>query len=211
MCNLLLVIMSRICILSFRTLPFVGILAVGLASCETKTQQSSEIIQAQADSTTKAVNRIASSNQSELFRTIIGVPAGDFRGFNFGDPVAKIKASETFEMFEDSTDHVGFTYETENVETIDVLYYLDKNQAFNSAQIDVYLVTEEATKQLWDQFDTYLSGKYTLEKRQGKRAFWRHHSGKRVSLEDVSKGKDFGIRFIVGDKALSLSPTKTDA
>jgi hypothetical protein len=187
----------------------VGVTTVAiLISCEPKNQQTSETTTAPTDSITATDDRVPSSNQSELMRTIIGPPTGDFRGFNFGDPVSKLKSSETFEMFEDSTDHVGFTHETDNFESVDVIYYLDNNQAMNGVRIDVYLNNANAATQLWEQFDTYLSGKYTVEKRQGQTAFWRRTDGKKIKLENVSKDKDFGIRLIIGDKANTPTAAK---
>ncbi|MFN4145676.1 MAG: hypothetical protein ACK4GN_07615 [Runella sp.] len=186
---------------------WVGIFAIGtltlLWGCESKQNTTQEKTlpptSEQPSNTPKTLN----TPQSELLRIIIGNTTGDFRGFRFGTPVSEIKAKETFEMFEDSTYHVAFTYETENFEAIDVIYNLDKNQTLSGIQVEVYLNDEIAVRNLFDQFDTYLSGKYTFHQKKGKIAWWRSSSGKIIQLEDVSKGKDFGIRLIIGPKGTS--------
>ena len=175
------------------------LVAIGLASCDPKTAQNTEQSPALKDSVATAPNPVVSSNQSELLKTIVGSTSdGFFRGLNFGDPVSKIKATEKFELFEDSTDHVGYTYETENFEAIDVLYYLDKNQTIKGFRVDSYLNSSAAVRGLWDQFDTYLSGRFQNDKKSSKVSVWRGANGVSIQLEDVSKGKDFGIRLSMG-------------
>jgi len=189
------------------SLAFVVVSTALLFSCGKSSEQTAEQQKPPSDSALSGTEPVVSTNQSELLKLIISPQGGDFRGFKLGDPLSKIKANERFELFEDSTTHVGFTYETENFEAIDILYYLDKNQALNSIRVDVYLNDAVAVGNLSEQFDTYLSGKYTPEKRETKSSDWRGKGGLSVSLKDVSKGKDFGLRLSMGpkgSKALSM-------
>jgi hypothetical protein len=185
---------------------FVVLATALLFSCGKSNEQTTEQ-QKPSDSTLSGTEPVVSTNQSELLKLIISPQGGDFRGFKLGDPLNKIKADEKFELFEDSTTHVGFTYETENFEAIDILYYLDKNQALNSIRVDVYLNDANAVSNLSEQFDTYLSGKYTPDKREAKSSDWQGKGGLYIVLKDVSKGKDFGLRLSMGpkgSKALSM-------
>lgn len=184
----------------FYSLVFVVLTTAFLFSCGKSGEQTSEQQKPQTDSVISDTEPVVSTNPSELLRLILSPQGGDFRGFKFGDPLSKIKSGETFELFEDSTNHVGFTYETENFEVIDILYYLDKNQALNSIRVDVYLNDANAVRNLSEQFDTYLSGKYTPDKKQGKTTTWRGQGGLVVTLEDVSKDKDYGLRLGMGPK-----------
>ncbi|MFN8344893.1 MAG: hypothetical protein U0X91_07815 [Spirosomataceae bacterium] len=186
---------------------FVTLSAYFLVSCGKKGEQTAEQQAPSADTVLNKTEPVVSTDQSELLRLVISPQGGDFRGFKFGDPIRKIKAEEKFELFEDSTGHVGYTYETENFEAIDILYYLDNNQALNGVRVDIYLNDAKAVKNLSEQFETYLSGKYTPDKKQGKTTAWRDNRGYSVALEDVSKGKDFGLRLGIGpkgSKALSM-------
>lgn len=144
------------------------------------------------------------SNQSELLQTIIGNSAGIIRGVQFGDPILKVKTNENFEMFEDTTDHVGFTFDTEQLETIDVQYYYDVNIGVHKINIDVYLNSKDATKQLWDASKEHFTEKYNApEKDSGKRISWKN-GNVIITLEDVSVGKDFGLKmsFVPVNKSL---------
>lgn len=184
----------------FYSLIFVVLATALLFSCGKSGEQTSEQQKPKKDSVISGTEPVISTNQSDLLRLILSPQGGDFRGFKFGDPLSKIKSGETFELFEDSTNHVGFTYETENFEAIDILYYIDKNQALNSIRVDVYLNDANAVQNLFEQFDTYLSGKYTPDKKQGKTTTWRGKGGIMVTLNDVSKGKDYGLRLGMGPK-----------
>lgn len=184
----------------------IAVSAIWVGSCDTKNQQAGEEEKPAVDTSAGVTTEVPNTSQSELLRTVLGKAGGNFRGLNFNDPISKVKELETFELFEDSTDHVGFTYETENFEAIDVLYYLDKNQLLNGIRVDVYLNDANSVKGLWSQFETYLSGKYAIDKKQGKVAFWKDKGGRMVKLEDVSKGKDFGLRLSIGAKGIKEMP-----
>lgn len=144
------------------------------------------------------------SNQSELLQTIIGNTSGIIRGVQFGDPILKVKTNENFEMFEDTTDHVGFTFDTEQLETIDVQYYYDVNIGVHKINIDVYLNSKDATKQLWDASKEHFIKKYDAPAKDGgKNVVWKN-GNVIITLEDVSVGKDFGLKmsFVPVNKSL---------
>ena len=180
-------------------LVFIGI-EVGLAmliGCDTKTQQRTEqTTPADQPAANNPTETAPASNQSELLKTIIGTPGqGLFRGINFGDNISKVRSMELFEMFEDTPTYVGFTHETENLESVDVLYYFDKNNRVNGVSVDVFLNSEKSVKELMYQFETYLSGKFGASTRS-KNAFDWKTAKTRVRLQDASQARDFGIKII---------------
>jgi len=190
----------------FFSLISVVIASIFLVSCAKNTESSTEQ-EPQKDSTISTTEAVISTSQSELLKLIINPQGGDFRGLSLGDALNKIKSQEKFELFEDSTDHVGFTYETENFEAIDILYFLDKNQTLSSIRVEIYLNDGNAVQNLSEQFKTYFSGKYTLENAQDKGTHWQSKKGILVFLEDVSKGKDYGLRLGIwpkGSKSMIL-------
>ena len=195
----------------FTNLSIIGclLIAFGLVvSCDSKTAKNTEQPPASSDSVAATLSPIINSDPSEMLKMVIGTTSeGFFRGLNFGDPVSKIKATETFELFEDKTDSVGYTYETENFESIDVLYLLDSKRNIKQIQIDVYVNSVSALNSLWDQFDTYLSGRFRNDKKTKKWAFWKGDNNVYVKLENISKGKDFGIKLSMGPKLSSSSTT----
>lgn len=150
------------------------------------------------------------SNQSELLTTIVGTSdEGIIRGIAFGDPVSKVKATEKFEMFEDSLRHVGYTFETEQLETIDVLYYFTPTgRTINKISVDIYLNSETATRQLWSSAEKRFTEKYgTPLEAKPRRVTWQKDALK-MRLEEVSEGKDFGLKLVFEPTDKSMLASK---
>ncbi|OJV17661.1 MAG: hypothetical protein BGO21_01230 [Dyadobacter sp. 50-39] len=178
----------------------VVLLAMALlaSACDTKTNEKTE---AAADSVVlhEPAPADLNSDQSTLLKTILGPaeqnPAGVvLRGIAFGDGIAKVKATETFDMFEETPDHLGYTSETAQLETIDVQYFLTAEKKVSKITIDVYLNSPEATKQLWNASKQYFSDAYSKPKEESKKITWNNKTI-RVDMEDVSEGKDYGLKF----------------
>jgi hypothetical protein len=182
------------CMKCFKNWLPVLLLAIVLPGCDTKTNEKTE---AAADSAVLPVpaSNDLNSNQSALLNTILGSSDDDvLRGISFGDPVSKVKASETFEMFEETADHLGYTSETAQLETIDVQYFFTPDKKVNKITVDVYLNSPEATKQLWNAGKNHFTETYAAPKEDGKKISWNNKSV-RVHMEDVSEGKDYGLKF----------------
>lgn len=171
------------------------LLALTLENCKTKTSQEKDAVVTDSAAVAPPAHEELNSDQSALLEKVLGEsPAGTFRGIVFGDPLSKVKATETFEMFEDAADHVGYTLETEKLETIDVQYFLNADKKVNKITVDVYLNSPDATRQLWNAGKEYLTKTYETPKENGKTITWNKNSV-HVSMEDVSEGKDYGLKF----------------
>jgi hypothetical protein len=176
-----------------------------LAACDTKNQQQTEQRTPIDSVATQPEDVVVVSNQSEFLRTIVGSTTNQFfRGLDLGQSVSDIKATEKFEIFEDSTNHVSYTHETDSFESVDVQYNLDKNKTIHDIRTDVYLNTKTSANNLWDQFDNYFSGRYVVAKAQGKTKIWKVKNGVFVKLMDVSEGKDFGLQIKMGPDAAKI-------
>ena len=175
-----------------------SLIAISMVNCDTKTNEKTEATKDSVVMNTPAPTDL-NSDQSALLQTIIG-PAENgqqgavLRGVGFGDPISKVKASETFEMFEETADHLGYTSETAQLETIDVQYFLTPDKKVNKITVDVYLNSPGATKQLWNASKKHFSEAYAAPKEESKKITWNNKSV-RVSMEDVSEGKDYGLKF----------------
>ncbi|MCE6992288.1 hypothetical protein [Dyadobacter sp. CY323] len=173
-------------------------LVLALISCDTKTNEKTE---STPDSVVLSQPAPAdlNSNQSALLTTILGSAEespenGILRGIAFGDPLSKVKATETFEMFEETPDHLGYTSETAKLETIDIQYFFTGDKKVNKITVDVYLNSPEATKQLWSAAKAHFTKNYETPKEEKKTISWNTKSVK-VNMEDVSEGKDYGLKF----------------
>lgn len=178
---------------------WVCLLGVLMTACQTQTTTTDEatvptdsaVLQDPASST-------INSNQSELLNTILGTSGeGIIRGIAFGDPISKVKATESFEMFEDSLRHVGFTFETDQLETIDVLYYFTPTgRPVNKITVDIYLNSETATRQLWSSAEKRFTEKYgTPLEATPQRISWKKDAVE-ATMEEVSEGKDYGLKLV---------------
>ena len=175
------------------------VLLCTLNACSTKTEEESDVKVTDSVALTDPAQQQLNSNQSTLLQTALAIPAsgnasGIIRGISFGDAISKVKATETFEMFEETADHLGYTLETPQLETIDVQYFLSPDKKVSKITIDVYLNSAEATKQLWDAGKRYFTENYTAPKEEKSILTWNNKSV-RINMEDVSEGKDFGLKF----------------
>ncbi|CAG4989694.1 hypothetical protein DYBT9275_00347 [Dyadobacter sp. CECT 9275] len=165
-----------------------------LTGCQTKTSDEPDTVSdsiAIANPTQEELN----SDQSALLQEILGSSSeGVLRGITFGDPISKVKATETYEMFEELPDHLGYTHETAQLETIDIQYFLTKENTVNKIAVDVYLNSDAATRQLWQTGQSHFTEKYGTAQGDKKLLTWNKNSVK-IRMEDVSQGKDFGLKF----------------
>ena len=166
------------------------------AGCQTKTNDEPDtVLESDSAALANPTQKELNSDQSALLLEVLGSSSeGILRGVSFGDPISKVKASETYEMFEELPDHLGYTHETAQLEAIDVQYFLTKENTVNKITVDVYLNSEAATKQLWQTGQTHFTEKYGASQGDKKLLTWNKNSVK-VRMEDVSKGKDFGLKF----------------
>ncbi|MCE7066224.1 hypothetical protein [Dyadobacter sp. CY326] len=171
--------------------------AAVIIGCDTKTNEKTESTPDSAVTEAPAPTNELNSDQSALLQTILGENNAEgsvLRGIAFGDAVSKVKASETFEMFEEVADHLGYTAETPQLETIDVQYFLTPDKKVNRITVDVYLNSPEATKQLWNAAKKHFTEQYEAPKEESNKVTWTKKSI-RINMEDVSKGKDYGLKF----------------
>ncbi|MCF2486558.1 hypothetical protein [Dyadobacter sp. CY347] len=181
---------------SFKTGFAAVIFTLAISGCDTKTNEKSEAATDTVKVEAPAENDL-NSDQSALLQTILGTEKAEgaiLRGISFGDPISKVKASENFEMFEETADHLGYTDETPQLETIDIQYFLTPDKKVNRITVDVYLNSPEATKQLWNAGKNYFTKDYDAPKEEPNKVTWNKKSV-RVNMEDVSKGKDYGLKF----------------
>jgi hypothetical protein len=180
---------------TLRNTLIIVILAFALGNCTSKTKDEKEATVTDSTALATPSTEELNSDQSALLQEIFGNSSdGVFRGITFGDPLSKVKATETYEMFEDVADHVGFTKETEKLETIDIQYFLTADKRVNKITVDVYLNSPDATKQLWNAGKHHFTETYEAPKEKDKTVTWNKNSI-HVTMEDVSEGKDYGLKF----------------
>jgi hypothetical protein len=172
------------------------LLLLAVYSCGTKTEEEKTTEKTDSVALKDPTQKELNGDQSALLQNALGTPSpeGIIRGISFGDPISKVKSTETFEMFEEAADHLGYTSETPQLETIDVQYFLTSDKKVGKITVDVYLNSPEATKQLWNAGKNRFTQTYAAPKQEKNILTWDNKSV-RVNMEDVSKGKDYGLKF----------------
>lgn len=193
---------------ALRLLAVALLTGLALDGCRTKTKTGDENeVVVDSINMSNPTPADLNSDQSALFQTIMGESNnGIIRGVSFGDPVSKVRAGESFEMFEDTTDHIGFTHDTEQLETIDVQYY-HANGRVNRITVDIYLNSPTATQQLWDTAKRNFTERYGVPNQEAARSITWKKNPAQVTIENVSAGKDYGLKmtFVPSDKTVLAS------
>ena len=123
-----------------------------------------------------------------------------WRGINLGDDFAVVKAKEKGEPFESDAKHVGYTVEFVNLETADMLYYQTGGKV-SAVEVDLFLNNRQSVSDYRQELEPYFTSRYGTSKPSAGDLLWTGSTGEQVSLKDVSKGKDFGLK-------ISIAPTE---
>ena len=145
-----------------------------------------------------------SSNVQKLLRTIMGTGEGLLRGVQFGDAISDVKKKEKAELFEEEETHIGYSFDTENMETVDILYEKDKQNRVSGIELDIYMNTDASNdslrKELNKQFTTLYGNPSAGETAQ----IWTIKPNGKVSLKVVKNKLDRGleVRYTKGSAAI---------
>lgn len=175
----------------YRHLVLITGIWVSLTACNTR----QETAQQSADSTAATTAAPTSAKVAIPGRLAnLGITADShWRGVNLGDDFATVKAKETGKRFEADDRHVGYTVELKNLETADVLYY-QANQKVSAIETDIYANSRQSADTHQNELGAYFNARYGAAKPGADGLTWNGPSGERVTLKDVSKGKDFGLK-----------------
>ena len=118
----------------------------------------------------------------------------DWRGVNLGDAFAHVGAVEKSEPFEQDAEHSGYTIELKQLETADVLYY-QTNKNVSAIDVDLFLNSRQSVVAYQKDLEPYFTARYGAPKPGGGSTTWTGRNGETVTLSDVSKGKDYGLKI----------------
>lgn len=115
----------------------------------------------------------------------------DWRGIKLGDMVATVRATEQATLFESDGNHLGYSLEFPNLESMDILYRLGANQTVSGIDVDLYLNNAKSADAYQSELTKYFDARY---KRTGEPATWIGEKKESITLKNVSKGKDYGLK-----------------
>ncbi len=180
---------------SIRTLLLVGFCFSLLQACQTRKTTDATAVDSTtvgtADTDTPAAAVVLTDRLTNLGLTI----DSDWRGVSIGDAFGTVKGKEKGEPFESDAEHAGYTVEFSNLESADVLYH-QTNQQVSAIDADLYLNNEQSVKAHQADLRAYFTSRYGNPKSVNGGLQWAAQ-GKTITLRDVSKGKDYGLKVSV--------------
>lgn len=144
------------------------------------------------------------SEEFVLWETIKGdFRDGVFRGVSFGDSRQKVRITESFELFEELPDQLGYTHDTRDLETVDVYYHFGADDQVDKVLIDVFLNGKSSAERLWKIAEWHFGSDFgPAAESTDTRRIWRN-AATLITVENVSSGLDNGLKitFVPGAKA----------
>jgi len=82
----------------------------------------------------------------------------------------------------------------------DISYLSDSQQKLTEIDFDIFVETKSQVEDLKEKFTTYLQVKFGASKTEGNKIIWKNDKNTLVILQDVSTGKDPGIKLVFSKK-----------
>jgi hypothetical protein len=139
----------------------------------------------------------------KLLRNIMGTGGGLVRGVQFGDAISDVKSKEKAELFEEEETHIGYTFDTDSFETVDILYEKDKQNRVSGIELDIYMnsdVSNDSLKnEIAKQFTTRFGNPLDTTN-----STWQIKPNGRVTIKVVKNKLDRGleIKFIKNSESI---------
>ncbi|QJW90941.1 hypothetical protein HNV11_16935 [Spirosoma taeanense] len=191
--------MKQITLLCF----FIPVLFLAQQACNSRKQTSSQAPDSMA--TTQADSQSAGITTSAEHVANLGLtPDSHWRGVNLGDDLANVKALEKGEAFESDQKHIGYTIEFKNLESADVLYY-HQNGKVSAIEADLFLNNRASVDAYQRELNSYFTSRYGTPKPGSGGNVWSGPKGESITLTDVSKGKDFGLKIRIAPGSSSTA------
>ncbi len=115
-----------------------------------------------------------------------------WRGIKLGDPIATVRETEKATLFESDANHLGYTLEFPNLESVDMLYRIGKGQTVNGIDVDLYLNNATSATAYQNELKKYFDARY---KTTGTVDTWLGEQQEIITLKNVSKGEDYGLKI----------------
>jgi hypothetical protein len=163
-------------------------LLVIVCACNTNKSQNTKNLAVNSEGVW--VNSVTDS----FLNKILGGGEGTIRGFDLGDSISKVKTHEDLELFEEESNVLSYTFETEDSEVVDVLYK-HEGDILNEVQLDIYLNSDSVTKEISKGLSLYFTQKYGQPKIDIGKPTWRISSTQLVEVKNITSNLDKGLQI----------------
>lgn len=146
----------------------------------------------------------ATTNVQNLARSIMGTGEGLLRGVKFGESIEEVKMKETIELFEEEDSHLGYSFDTENLETVDILYERNGQNRVSGIGLDIYMNTDETNEGLKKELTELFTVRYGKPISENPILVWAIKPSGQVSIKVVKNKLDRGleVRFTQQPKSI---------
>jgi hypothetical protein len=170
-------------------------LILSLFIIECSSSEKTETVQVLSPPSAK---NASTSNVQKLLHTIMGTGEGILRGIDFGDDISDVKKKEKAELFEEEESHIGYSFDSDNLETIDILYQKDKQNRVSGIELDIYMNTEVSNDSLKNELTKQFTSLYGKPLANAETPTWEIKSKGKVSIKVVKNKLDRGleVKFI---------------
>ncbi len=170
-------------------------LILSLFIIECNSSEKAETVQVLSPPSAK---NASTSNVQKLLHTIMGTGEGMLRGIDFGDDISNVKKKEKAELFEEEESHIGYSFDSDNLETIDILYQKDKQNRVSGIELDIYMNTEVSNDSLKNELTKQFTSLYGQPLANAETPTWEIKSKGKVSIKVVKNKLDRGleVKFI---------------
>ncbi len=174
--------------------------ALWIPACQNKSETTS---QTAADSTAQptepAIVTLPEAPLTDRLRTLGLTQTGDWRGIALGDSIGTARTSEKVaksDLFEEDATHIGYGIELKNLESMDVQYGY-RNGLVTTILADLYLNDKPSVAAHTADLTAYFTARYGKSAIANSQTAWVGPRGEQVSLKNVSKGKDYGLKVSI--------------
>ena len=175
--------------------------AFGLPACQNKSETTS---QTAVDSTAlqppaSATVALPQAPITDRLRILGLTQTGDWRGITPGDSIGRARRSEKAAksaLFEEDATHIGYGIELTDLESMDV-QYVHQNGLITTIQADLYLNDKSSVAAYTADLTAYFSARYRKPTVTDNQTTWAGPRGGQISLKNVSKGKDYGLKVSI--------------
>lgn len=166
------------------------VLLLIVASCNNPKSNEQVVDTLIANPTSRGVSV---SNTQKLLKEIMGTGEGLLRGVKLGDPISDVKKNETLELFEEESSYVGYTFDSESLETVDILYMKDTDQKVAGIQLDIYMNNNASNESLKAAMSNMFTTKYGKPTDLSDETVWKIKPNGQVSIKTVQSKIDRGL------------------
>lgn len=146
-----------------------------------------------------ATDTLPEAPLTDRLRTLGLTQTGDWRGITLGDGLGTVRISERAaksDLFEEDNQHIGYGIELKNLESMDV-QYVHQTGRITVIQADLYLNNNPSVTAYSTDLTAYFTARYGKPTVTNNHTTWAGPYSKQVSLKNVSKGKDFGLKLSI--------------